>query len=301
MNRRSILVSASCAAAYALLHGSKGMAAGPTMLSRKIPGATLPAMGLGTYDAFDVAEPADREAANRVMAEFVRLGGRLVDSSPMYGTAESVIGDAVTYLGLSKDVFLATKVWTTGREAGIEQAHESMRRMRSDKLDLLQVHNLLDVETHLNWLQQWKQSGKVRYIGVTHYSESAYPELEKHITARKVDFVQFNYSMSERQAEQRLLPAAQASGIAVIINRPFAKASLFNRVKGRHLPNWVSEFDCTSWAQFFLKYILAHPAVTCAIPATRNVQHLVDNMQAGRGRLPDPKMRQRMVAFLKEL
>jgi aryl-alcohol dehydrogenase-like predicted oxidoreductase len=176
-----------------------------------------------------------------------------------------------------------------------------MRRMKTVKLDLLQVHNLLDVETHLKWLQEWKQAGKVRYIGVTHYSESAYAELEKFIKSKRVDFVQFNYSIVEREAEQRLLPAALSSGVATIINRPFAKASLFRRVQGRPVPEWASEFDAATWAQFFLKYTLAHPAVTCAIPATRNRKHLEDNMQAGHGKLPSEKMRRKMVEFLNSL
>jgi diketogulonate reductase-like aldo/keto reductase len=231
------------------------------------------------------------------MRDFARLRGRVVDTSPMYGAAESVIGDVITELSLTKELFLATKVWIEGLDAGLAQARQSMQRMKTSKLDLIQVHNLLDVDTHLSWLKEWKQKGQVRYIGVTHYAEGAYAALEKQVSTKQVDFVQFNYSMGEREAEKRLLPAAMASGAAVIVNRPFAKASLFERVKGRQLPAWASEFDASTWAQFFLKYILGHPAVTCVIPATRNPKHLADNMQAGRGRLPDEKMRQRMVAF----
>lgn len=272
-------------------------------LSRKIPstGEVLPSVGLGSYHTFDVTSAADQAEVDAVMGDFAGLGGRVVDSSPMYGAAESAIGNAAGRLDLAKRLFLATKVWTTGREAGIEQAQQSMRRMRTRQLDLLQVHNLLDVGTHLKWLKEWKQQGRVRYVGVTHYSESAYDSLEKQVTSKELDFVQLNYSIAEREAEKKLLPAAMASGVAVIVNRPFAKASLFERVRGRALPDWAAELDAASWAQFFLKYILAHPAVTCVIPATRNVKHLADNMQAGWGKLPDEKMRRRMADLLSSM
>ncbi len=300
LSRRAVLKWVGFAVGGAVLDREGAMASPDSMISRKIPksGEPLPAVGLGTYRTFDVTGSAEREQAKEVMRDFARLGGRVVDSSPMYGEAESVIGDVITQLDIVRQLFLATKVWTTGRDAGIEQARESMRRMKTNKLDLIQVHNLLDVDTHLSWLKEWKQAAQVRYIGVTHYTEGSYAALEKYVSSKQVDFVQFNYSMAERGAEKSLLPAASASGTAVIVNRPFAKASLFDRVKGRRLPDWASEFDATSWAQFFLKYILAHPAVTCVIPATRNPKHLADNMLAGRGRLPDEKMRQRMVAFL---
>ncbi|MBZ5722062.1 MAG: aldo/keto reductase [Acidobacteriia bacterium] len=226
------------------------------------------------------------------------MGGRLADSSPMYGAAESVIGDITTQLDINRQLFLATKVWTSGRESGIQQAEQSLRRMRTRQFDLLQVHNLLDADTHLSWMKDWKAAGRIRYLGVTHYQENSLPALEKYVDSGQVDFVQLNYSMAERAAEDRLLPAAQASGVAVIVNRPFADAALFDRVKGRALPGWAAEFDATTWAQFFLKYILAHPAVTSAIPATRNPKHLLDNMSAGVGKLPDEAMRQRMLALV---
>jgi diketogulonate reductase-like aldo/keto reductase len=300
ISRRDVLKWMGVAGTGVLLNGEGVAAPSSPSILRKIPssGEALPVVGLGTSQAFDVSSAEDREQAKVVMRDFRQLGGRLVDSSPMYGSAESVIGEVVSQLDIGKQLFLATKVWTSGREAGIEQAQESMRRMKTTKLDLLQVHNLLDVDTHLKWLREWKEKGQVRYIGVTHYTEGAYSELEKHVASKTVDFVQLNYSISEREAEKSLLPAALASGTAVIVNRPFARASLFDRVKGRRVPDWASEFDASSWAQFFLKYILAHPAVTCVIPATRNPKHLADNMQAGRGKLPDEKMRQRMVALL---
>jgi len=281
----------------------RAAAANGSLISRKIPssGEALSAVGLGSSHTFDVTSAADQAEVNAVMGDFARLGGRLVDSSPMYGAAESAIGNAVSQLDLAKRLFLATKVWTTGREAGIEQAKESMRRMRTRQFDLLQVHNLVDVETHLKWLKEWKRQHLVRYVGVTHSSDSAHASLEKLVTSKQLDFVQLNYSIAERGAEERLLPAALASGVAVIVNRPFARAGLFERVRGRALPDWASEFDAASWAQFFLKYVFAHPAVTCAIPATRNLKHLADDMQGGRGRLPDEKMRRRMVDLLSSL
>jgi diketogulonate reductase-like aldo/keto reductase len=301
-SRRAILQWAGLAVG-STVQRRRAAAASDVLISRKIPssGEALPTIGLGSSHTFDVTSAADQAEVNAVMSDFARLGGRLVDSSPMYGAAESAIGNAIGQLDLAKRLFLATKVWTTGREAGIEQAKESMRRMRTRQFDLLQVHNLVDVDTHLKWLKEWKQQHLVRYLGVTHSSDSAHASLEKQVTSKQLDFVQLNYSIAEREAEKRLLPAALASGVAVMVNRPFARANLFERVRGRALPNWASEFDAASWAQFFLKYVLAHPAVTCAIPATRNVKHLADDMQAGRGTLPDEKMRRRMVDLLSSL
>jgi diketogulonate reductase-like aldo/keto reductase len=270
------------------------------MILRKIPkaGETLPIIGIGSYQTFDVSSSQDRNQVREVLRLFGAMGGRLVDSSPMYGAAESVIGDITTQLDTTRQLFLATKVWIAGREAGIQQAEQSLSRMRTSQIDLLQVHNLLDVDTHLSWMKDWKAAGKVRYLGVTHYQEGSFPALEKYVSSSQVDFVQMNYSVAERTAENRLLPAAQAAGVAVIVNRPFADATLFERVKNRVLPEWAAEFEAATWAQFFLKYILAHPAVTSVIPATRNPKHVLDNMSAGVGKLPDEAMRQRMLTFL---
>lgn len=269
------------------------------MLRRRIPssGELIAAVGLGTYQAFDVPDSAD-PALEQVLARLVALGGQMVDSSPMYGHAESVVGDLSAKLGVRDRLFLATKVWTSGRADGIRQMEASLARLRTKQLDLMQVHNLLDWQVHLPTLRQWKQQGRIRYLGVTHYHEGAYREVEAVLRAEKPDFAQINYSMAERDAEKRMLPLAQDLGIAVIINRPFAKASLFSRVRGKPLPEWAAEFDCTSWAQFFLKFILAQPAVTCVIPATSKVQHLEDNLAAGHGRLPDVQQRARMVEYL---
>ena len=293
------------AAGAALLAGGGARGAGTRMqLKRPIPrsGEMLPAVGLGTSLTFDVgASPAERAPLRGVLQEFVELGGSVVDTAPMYGRAESVVGDLVHELGVRDRLFLATKVWTEGREAGIRQMETSMQRLRATRLDLMQVHNLVDVETQLQTLRAWKQQGRIRYLGITHYTASAYAALERLMKNEELDFVQFNYSMDEREAEQRLLPLAQARGIAVIVNRPFERAGLFGKVRGATLPAWAAEFDCSSWAQFFLKYILAHPAVTCVIPATSKVKHLEDNMQAGLGRLPDAKTREKMVAYLNTL
>jgi diketogulonate reductase-like aldo/keto reductase len=236
-----------------------------------------------------------------VLKLFAEQGGRVVDSSPMYGESEEVIGDLAAELGVTSKLFIATKVWTSGREAGIRQMEQSFRRLRTQRMDLMQVHNLVDWKTHLNTLRDWKAQNKVRYIGITHYTESAYDGLARVMESEDIDFVQFNYNIIARAAEKRLLPLAQEKKIAVLVNKPFEKAGLFDKVKGRELPPWARDIDCNSWAQFFLKFILGHPAVTCAIPATSKPKHLLDNMQAGLGRLPDAATRERMAKLVREL
>jgi aryl-alcohol dehydrogenase-like predicted oxidoreductase len=219
----------------------------------------------------------------------------------MYGEAERVVGDLAAELRLRDKLFFATKVWTNGRESGIRQMENSFRLMRTRRMDLMQVHNLEDVAVHSKTLREWKDAGRIRYLGITHYHSGAYSELERLVKSREWDFVQFNYSMAEREAEARLLPACAEAGVAVIANRPFSQGMLFPRVKGKALPAWAAEFDCASWAQFFLKYILSHPAVTCAIPGTSRVAHLRDNLGAGMGRLPDTSTRRRMVEHLEQM
>ena len=271
---------------------------------RPIPrsGEMLPMVGLGTYQAFGVGQDRnERDPLKEVLRLFVEHGGALVDSSPMYGTAESVVGDLAADQGLTSKLFMATKVWTTGRDAGIRQMEESMQRMKVTRMDLMQIHNLQDWKTHAKTLKEWKAAGRIRYTGLTHYHSGAYGELERLIKTKDFDFVQFNYSISEREAEESLLPLAQDTGTAVIINRPFAQASLFSRVRGKEVPAWAAEFDCKSWGQFFLKYILSHPAVTCVIPATSKPHHLVDNMGAGIGRLPDTATRKKMAEYMDNL
>ena len=262
----------------------------------------MPVVGIGTYQTFDVGPKApERAELTQVLQEFAALGGTVIDSSPMYGEAERVVGDLTGELGNRDQYFFATKVWTSGQQAGVRQMEQSLKLMRSANMDLMQIHNLLDLELHTRTLREWKASGRIRYMGITHYHEGAHADLERLIKTNSYDTVQFNYSMAEREAEARLLPACMEAGVAVIINRPFAQADLFGRVKGKPLPAWAAEFDCTTWAQFFLKYLLGNPAVTCVIPGTRRVAHLKDNMQAGMGRFPDAAMRRRMLALFNTL
>lgn len=275
-----------------------------SMIQRAIPGSgeSLPVIGLGTWQTFDVGnDPRARASVKQVLSDFARLGGRVIDSSPMYGTSETVTGDLAAELRLREQLFFATKVWTRGREAGIRQMEESFRRLRTQRIDLLQVHNLVDWRIHLATLRQWKEQGKVHYIGMTHYTASAYQDLAQVLAAEDLDFVQLNYSVAEREAERRLLPLAAERRVAVLINRPFAEGALFKKVRGKPLPQWAGEIGCASWAQFFLKFIVAHPAVTCAIPATSKAEHLLDNMQAGVGTLPDSAMRERMARHVAAL
>jgi len=272
----------------------------PAMLKRPIPrtGEGLPVVGVGTWQTFDVGPDApERAELGEVLRLLVAAGGSVVDSSPMYGRSEGVVGDLSAKGGLRDKLFFATKVWTRGRFEGIRQMEDSMRLMRAQPIDLMQVHNLLDLEVHAATLKEWKTAKRIRYAGITHYHDGAHADLERLVKTREWDFVQFNYSIVEPEAEARLLPACADSGTAVIVNRPFSTGSLFPRVKGKPLPPWAADFDCSSWAQFFLKYILSHPAVTCVIPGTRRVAHLKDNVQAGMGRLPDAAMRRRMTDY----
>ena len=292
------------AAAVVLPITTQAAAESSTMLTRMIPssGETLPVIGLGTWRAFDVDLTSDiRRQLEEVLSLFVKLGERGVDSSPMYGRAEEVIGELTAALGIRERLFLATKVWTRGKENGIKSTERSMALLRTNRIDLMQVHNLLDVHTHLATLRQWKEQGRIRYIGVTHYNSSAFPEIEKILRTEKLDFLQINYSLMEPEAEQRVLPVTQERRITVLVNRPFGGGDIFERVRSKPLPDWAAEFDCRSWAQFFLKWIIAHPAVTCVIPATDKPRHLEDNMLAGIGPLPDAKMRRRMVELLSSL
>jgi diketogulonate reductase-like aldo/keto reductase len=228
-------------------------------------------------------------------------GGSVIDSSPMYGKAETVVGDLTHESEMANQFFYATKVWTSGEESGKAQIHQSFQRLRRPVIDLLQIHNLLDWQTHLKTLRQLKEEGKIRYIGITHYTSAAHSQLEQIIRTEKPDFVQFNYSILERNAERSLLPTAQDQGIAVLINEPFETGHLFKLVKGKPLPEWAADHDIKSWSQFFLKYILSHPAVTCVIPGTSNPKNLAENMEAGSGQLPDEPTRKKMIDFLEHL
>jgi len=297
LSRRAVLRLMVAAAAA----GPARAGAASSIRQSPIPssGERIPTVGVGTWRTFDVgASAAERAPLKEVLRQFVGLGGRVVDSSPMYGAAESVVGDLATDLAITDKLFLATKVWTRGRDAGVSQMEQSLRRLRTRRIDLMQIHNLLDWRTHLRTLRDWKQAGRIRYLGVTHYTSSAYDELEEMLRGEALDFVQVNYSLGEREAERRILPLARDRQVAVLVNRPFSEGGLFQRVRGQTLPTWAAEFDCESWAQFFLKWILAHPAVTCVIPGTSRPQHLVDNMNAGLGKLPDAATRERMTALV---
>jgi diketogulonate reductase-like aldo/keto reductase len=299
MTRRRFLQVAS-GSILSVAAGARA-AEGGAMTTRHIPrsGEALPVVGLGTWQTFDVGSSAgDRAPLQEVVRLLLEGGGRVIDSSPMYGRAESVTGDVLASLGTLPRPFLATKVWTTGKAAGEAQMRESMRRMRTDRMDLMQVHNLLDWETHLPVLQEWKAKGRIRFVGVTHYATSSFPLLERLLATEKVDFLQLPLSISSREAEKRLLPAAADAGAAVLVMRPFEEGALFSAVKGRPLPPWAAEIGAASWAQVFLKYVLSHPAVTCAIPATRRPDHMRDNLAAGIGPFPDAKTRRRMAADL---
>jgi len=278
-------------------------AGGPVerMRTRPIPrtGEQLPVIGMGTWRTFDVGDSEkERKPLREVLARLFEGGGRLIDSSPMYGRAEQVVGELVDP---TRKPFLATKVWTSGREEGIAQMRRSMQLMapRAGRpFDLMQIHNLVDWRTHLPTLRAWKEAATIRYWGITHYSDSAFGEMEAIVRAEKPDFVQLPYSVGVREAEKRLLPACADQGVAVLVERPFEAGSLLREVRKRPLPAWASEIDCTSWAQVLLKFILGHPAVTCPIPATANPEHMADDIRAGYGRLPDESFRRRIVAEL---
>ena len=272
-----------------------------SMLSRPIPstGEAMPVIGLGTWPVFDVgADENARRPLREVVRRLLDTGGKMIDSSPMYGRAEGVAGDLLADLGARPRAFLATKVWISGRDAGIAQMRHSASLLRSDIIDLMQIHNLVDWRTHLATLRRMKEDGRIRYIGITHYTNRALAELA-HIlnTEPGIDFVQCGYSLSQRAAERDLLPVAAARGVAVIVNQPLGQGGLVRRLSGRFLPEWVREFDCVSWAQLLLKYIVAEPAVTCVIPATRNPEHMADNLGAGFGRLPDAEQRRQIRAL----
>jgi diketogulonate reductase-like aldo/keto reductase len=274
------------------------------MSTRPIPstGEAMPVVGVGTWQVFDVGpSEAERAPLREVLQLLFDAGGAMIDSSPMYGPAEGVVGDLLAEMGGRDKAFLATKVWIEGRDRGIAQMRQSMSRFRADKIDLMQVHNLVDWRSHLKTLAAWKDQGIVRYTGITHYTQSAFDSLARIMETEKIDFVQLPYSIGVRGAEDRLLPLAAEKGIAVIVNRPYEGGTLFRAARGRPLPDWAAEFDCASWGQFFLKYILAHPAVTCVIPGTGKVAHLQDNVQAGMGRLPDSRQRERMLRYIADL
>jgi len=296
MNRREacLLLAASVVARPALASEPQAMP------KRKIPssGEQIPVIGMGSSNTFDVeGAAAATDPLRDVLRALVEGGGTVIDTSPMYGRSETVLGDLIANLGLRPRLWLATKVWTRGREAGAAQIADSMRRLRTDRLELLQIHNLLDWREHLPTLRSLQRAGKVRYSGITHYRADAHAELERVLTEERFDWLQVNYSLAEPAADARLLPFCRDEGIAVMANRPFADGEMFARVRGRPLPPWAAEFGCSSWAQFFLKYVASHPAVTCVIPATSKPANMRDNVAAGIGPLPDAKQRARMRGY----
>jgi diketogulonate reductase-like aldo/keto reductase len=293
MDRRDVLIGGLTMAAAAATSGGAGAISAGPLITRKIPstGEAIPVIGLGTSGPFEVGNsPSERAPLKEVLEAFFAAGARLIDTSPMYSTAEGVLGELMSP-AMHERVFLATKVWTRGERDGVQQMTKSGEMLKHAKLDLIQVHNLLDLDTHLKTLRAWKAEGRVRYIGITHYTVGSQSDLAKVIEREKLDFVQLNYSAGTPNAEGRLLPLAADKGVAVLVNRPFEDGRMFDAVRGKPLPPWAADIDATSWGQIFLKYVLANPAVTAVIPATGKVRHLQDNLAAGRGRLPDAKQR----------
>jgi len=307
-SRREVLALGAGIGAAAALRIAPAFGAAAPLLTRPIPrsGEQLPVVGIGTSIVFDIGDDAARRAERRAVIQTMIAGGaRLIDTAPSYGTAETVVGDLLAEMKARDRVFLATKVRASGREGAINEMQQSLRRLRTDKLDLMQLHNIgsnaSEAAAQIALLREWKDKGVFRYIGVTHFRESANEQVIAAMQREKLDFVQVNYSMAERSVEQRLLTVAAETGTAVLINLPFGRGRLFGAVRGRRLPEWAAEFDAASWGQFFLKYILAQQAVTCVIPGTDKPEYMLDNLDAGRGRLPDAATRRRMVEFWESL
>jgi diketogulonate reductase-like aldo/keto reductase len=298
-NRREVVAAA---AAMGILP-TIGLSEERKISSRTIPstGEELPVIGLGTYSVFDVSSTAEELAIPQEIVDLLLgHGGSVIDTSPMYNRSEKVIGNIIDAGSPREAMFIATKVWTNGRDAGIEQMDRSAQLMNTDVIDLMQVHNLRDTDIHMKTIRDWQENGRIRYNGLTHYTESAFDRLQTAMRKHKPDFIQINYSLGEPEAADRILPLAQDMGIAVLINRPYQSGRLFRAVSGKSLPGWAADF-AASWGQFFLKFIISHPAVTCVIPATSKPHHMIDNLGAGFGTLPDDAMRQRMIAFMAAL
>ena len=289
--RRALLALLAAAAA------NRAALAQDRIMTKPIPSTRepLPVIGVGTWQTFDVG--ADQAARTQLREVLKLLDKNVVDSSPMYGSSETVAGDLIAELGARDRLFMATKVWTSGRAEGVKQMETSFRRLRVERLDLMQIHNLVDVATHTKTLLEMKSRKNIRYLGITHYTSSAYAEVERWLKTKQYDFLQINYSLAEREAEERILGIAKDVGVAVIANRPFAEGAMFRRVKGKPLPPWAAELGIASWAHYFLKWIVSHPAVTCAIPGTGNPKHMADNLGAGMGKLPDAEQRRKMAEY----
>lgn len=275
------------------------------MITKEIPstGEALPVIGLGTYRAFNATlYPKKMKELKDVLTLFLEAGGTLIDSSPMYGKAESVTGDILANINTNHKAFLATKVWTDGKQNGINEMNESLRKMRCTQLNLMQVHNLVDCDTHLSTLREWQTAGKIQYIGITHYTENAFDELGRYLKKYpEINFCQFPYSIARRDAEDYFLDLCQDLNVATLINRPFEQDGLFAKIKRVTLPEWAAELGCTTWAQYFLKYILGHAGATCAIPATSNPDHMADNLISGQGRMPDSQELKKMAKYFDDI
>jgi len=301
LNRRELLKIGLCAGASVLLPSGGLLAQAGPLIRKKIPstGETIPIIGIGTARRYEeIHTEAEKAPLRDTLRHFNELGGTVTDSSPTYGTAEAVVGELVDELKIRDSLFLATKVSTSGRQAGIDQIQQSFKRLRTAKIDLIAVHNLRDTKTQLQTLRELKQAGRIRYIGITTSFENQYPEFEQTMKAETLDFIQVDYALDNRNADKRILPLAADRGTAAMINLPFGRGRLFNAVQGKKLPEWAAEFDCKTWAQFFLKYIVSHPAVTCAVPGMAKAEYVVDNLGAARGGLPDTAMRRRMEKFI---
>ena len=298
-NRRDVMAAAAAMGIVPVV----GLADERRMISRPIPssGEELPAIGLGTYSVFDVSSTAENIAIPQQIVDLLLgEGGSVIDTSPMYNRSEKVIGNVIGTGSPREAMFIATKVWTNGRDAGIEQMNRSVQLMNTDVIDLMQVHNLRDTDIHMKTIRDWQQDGRIRYNGLTHYTESAFNRLETAMRKHNPDFIQINYSLGEPEADERILPLAHDMGIAVLINRPYQSGRVFRAVSGVSLPEWATEF-AASWGQFFLKFIISHPAVTCVIPATSKPHHMSDNLEAGYAPIPDDALRQRMIAYVASL
>ena len=301
LSRRELLKAGIGAGASLFLPSTDMLAQAGPLIQKKIPstGESVPIVGLGTARRYEaVTTEAERAPLRETLREFKALGGKVVDSSPTYGTAEQVVGDLVSELKIRDSLFIATKVSISGRDAGLKQLEQSFKRLQMPRIDLIAVHNLRDTQTHLLTLREWQQAGRIRYVGITTSFDNQYRDFEQTMKAEKLDFIQVDYALDNRDAGERIIPLAADRGMAVMINLPFGRGRLFNAVQGKKLPEWAGEFDCKTWPQFFLKYLVSHPAVTCAIPGMAKAEYVRDNLAAARGRLPDAAMRRRMENFI---
>jgi aryl-alcohol dehydrogenase-like predicted oxidoreductase len=303
LSRRSIIKAGIGFSASFFARPVDVFAQAQPLLQKKIPssGESIPIIGIGTARRYEeVKSDAEKVPLRETIRQFQALGGKVIDSSPSYGTAEAVVGELVDGLKIRDSLFLATKVSlrNVGREEGIKQIEESFKKYRTPKIDLIAVHNLRDTEVQLRTLREIKQAGRIRYVGITTSFDNQYGEFEQTIKKETLDFIQVDYALDNRDAGERIIPLAGDRGMAVMINLPFGRGRLFNAVQGKKLPEWASEFDCQTWAQFFLKYIVSHPAITCAVPGMAQAKYVVDNLGAARGRLPDAATRRKMEQFI---